>query len=277
MGLDGRFALDIGSVVHGIRPRGLMHVGGHLVMDLERLLGELGLTVIASRRLRGMKDAVSREGVLSDSAETKEASDWGEVWFASEKSARVEPSELFKNPGQYLGYPECCCRALQNDQPLASLYCSYMQSTPSRHWKLNRLAALFHEVILMPDFFPCSLGCQAALRFVEPFTELANAILAEDDLRSAKAAMRAPVTLIGNEIVFWPAWRLLDGKLYLHSGHAKKEHIAAVSSKLQPVAPDQCVLIMFEHLLAEGWGEGEEIVVLDAQDRESLRLQPVVR
>lgn len=277
LGLDTRFALDIGSVVSGIRPRGLMHVPSHQVAGTERLLGSLGLKLIASRPLFGRKDPSSREGVLTDQTTGNNAAAWAEIWFASRQSAAIDASELFENPGRHLGYPDCCCLAMQKEDPLASLYFAYLQSGATRHWKLNRLAALFHPTILMPDFFPCSLACRAALEFVEPFTDLADGILPEHEVQEAKAAMRAPITLISEEIIHWPAWRLESGSLYLQSSRAKKEHISAVSTKLEALEPGQCALVMFDHLLQEGWGHGDGFVHVESLGREAIRLQPSIR
>ena len=49
LGVERRFALDIGSVIYSVRPRGLIHVSADLQYGLEHLLNSFGLRIEASR------------------------------------------------------------------------------------------------------------------------------------------------------------------------------------------------------------------------------------
>jgi hypothetical protein len=249
LGVERRFALDIGSVIYGVRPRGLLHVSADLQYGLEHLLNSLGLRIEASRELCREHDSTSREGILNDYSSDPAAEKWCEVWYSNADAAPVDQATLFSNPGKFLGYPECCRRSLEGKDALARLYRRYLFEDSDRHWEINRLAALFHDAILMPDFFPCSMSCASARSYVIPFHDVALRVLSKREIEEAKKAMCAPITIIAGEIVQWRDWNSDNGRLRVKVGSAKKEAISRVSPYLPSSEPSTALLVGFKHLL----------------------------
>lgn len=251
LGIERRFALDIGSVIAGVRPRGLLHVSGVQQQGLERLLILSGLRVEASRKLYRGYDTTSREGILNERSFEATDETWCEVWYSSPKSMPIGHAELFGNPGKFLGYPQCCRRSLEGKDALSSLYQRYLFEDSDRHWEINRLAALFHNTILMPDFFPCSLTCASARNYIIPFHELAVDVFSKREFEEAKNAMRAPVTLIAGEIIQWLNWECNGEHLLVKASRAKKESISKVSSNLPRGDSSVALLVWFKHILVK--------------------------
>lgn len=249
LGIERRFALDIGSVIAGVRPRGLLHVSGGQQHGLERLLSSSGLRVEASRKLYRGHDSTSREGILNERCFEPTDEIWCEVWYSNPESAPIGYAELFGNPGKFLGYPECCRRSLEGKDALARLYQRYLFEDSDRYWELNRLAALFHNAILMPDFFPCSMTCASARSYIIPFHELAFDLLSKREIEEAKNAMRAPVTIIAGEIIQWLDWECDNERLRVKASSAQKESISRVSSNLQSGDSSTALLVWFKHIL----------------------------
>ena len=273
LGVERRFALDIGSVVLRIRPRGLLHVSTHLKQDLGVLLRSYGLRIEASRELYRRHDSTSREGVLSEySSDDLVAEKWSEVWYANPAAAVVGQTALFINPGKFLGYPKCCRRAMTGKDALARLYRRYLFEEADRYWELNRLAALFHDAILMPDFFPCSMGCASAQRYVVPFHQVASQVFSESELAEARNAMLAPMTIIAGEVVQWRHWRCVGDLLCVKSDGARKEALSRVSSFLPSRDESSAHLVSFKHLLAAGHEAVPCILRIEAEGYEMTEI-----
>jgi len=263
-GIEKRFAIDIGSVLAGARPKGLMHLPIEKVAPLEKLLCDLEMKKLAGRKLFRSFDPSSREGVLSESRSHGTVA-WYEIWFCrNDAQEPVSADELFRQTGEHLGYPKCCQSAMQTDNCLAALYHQYIHNDRNRFWELNRLAALFHPTILMPDFFPCSLACKNALNFVEKIQSAANVFLDPRELVAAQEAMKAPITIIGDSIVSWQSWTVSKGRMEVLASSARKENLADIANTLVPSEPSKAVLLSFGHLTETGVSsEIRQLVVLD--------------
>ena len=272
LGIERRFALDIGSVIAGIRPRGLLHVSGGQQHGLERLLISSGLRVETSRKLYRGHDSTSREGILNEHPCEPTAEIWCEVWYSNAEAAPIGQAALFGNPGKFLGYPECCRRSLAGKDALARLYQRYLFEGSERYWELNRLAALFHNAILMPDFFPCSMTCALARSYVIPFHELALDLLSKREVEGATKAMRAPVTIIAGEIIQWLDWECDNERLRVKASSAKKESISRVSSNLQSGDSSIALLVWFKHILDLREEALPRVLSIDLDDRDTIVL-----
>ena len=272
VGFERRFALDIGSVIGAIRPRGLMHLPVTQKDDLLRILRENGLRVEAERSLFRRADLASREGLLLESDRGEGSSAWCEVWYSRPDVPAADPVALFRDTGRFLGYPPCCRKALEGGGSLARLFQKYIFSDRNRYWEVNRLATIFHDVILMPDFFPCSLSCTAARDFVLPFHELAQELLDPADFDSTVGAMRAPLTLISGEIVQWREWRLDGESLIVSAASAKKEKLSKVASFPGSSGKPAAQLLSFRGALQSAPGSSPTKIVITVMSGEAVEL-----
>lgn len=246
-GIERRFAIDIGSVVAGVRPMGLLHCEYEKVQGVESVLHEFQLTKLAGRRLFRSQDRLSRESVLSVTPNSN-SDDWYEIWYGQKLPQGVSPEQLFSETGLFLGYPQCCRDAMNSDGCLATLYRRYLQEDRKRNWRINRLAALFHPTILMPDFFPCSLSCREAVSFASAIQSASGGFLGQEDVSSATQAMKAPLTVIGDAIFSWPAWSISDGRLEVRADSSLKESLKNVANALSGTDGNYAILLSFEHL-----------------------------
>jgi hypothetical protein len=272
-GVERRFALDIGSVIAAIRPRGLLHVSADLKHGLERLLKTYGLRIEAFRELYRQCDSASREGVLSECYRDDQGTEkWCEIWYANPEATTVDQEVLFSNPGKFLGYPECCRRAMNGEHALARLYKRYLFEDSDRHWELNRLAALFHNGILMPDFFPCSMSCELARKYVVAFHDVAAEVFSETELEKTVAAMRAPITIIKGDAVQWGEWSLNRERLCVKANGGKKESLAKVSSHLPINSAPSPLLVAFTHLMEGDDKRPPSTLAISAEKGETIEL-----
>lgn len=201
IGIEQRFALDIASVVVGIRPRGLLHINRTLRIGLVELLHRYRLAVGYERELGRTPDAQTREAILTDRAIHQEGAElWVELWYQRADYALPSGEFLLRDTGTYLSYPACCVASMRDKSSLESHYRSYISaSDPGRYWQLNRLSALFSKFILMPDFFPCHLACSHAHAFVEPFVALAADVWGPDTQAEMVRRAQQPILL-------WKDW-----------------------------------------------------------------------
>lgn len=250
-GIEKRFAIDIGSVVAGVRPVGLLHCEYEKVQGVESILHEFQLRMLAGRKLFRSQDGDSRESVLS-TAPSNNSDEWYEIWYGKKLPHNVCPEQLFSETGLFLGYPECCRNAMRGDGCLAALYRRYIQEDRQRNWRINRLAALFHPTILMPDFFPCSLSCSEAVSFASAIQSASSGFLSQKDIILATQAMKAPLTVIGDTIVSWPRWSISGGRLEVCVGNSLREDLRNVANSLSGINGDQAILLSFDHLVGAG-------------------------
>jgi hypothetical protein len=250
-GIEKRFAIDIGSVVAGIRSMGLLHCELEKVKAVEQILNDYQLKKLAGRKLFRLHDEASRESVLS-TTKVEKSDDWFEIWYGNQTLKSPSPEELFSETGRFLGYPECCQQAMRGEGCLAALYRRYFHEDRHRNWRLNRLAALFHPTILMPDFFPCSLSCTEATRFVTPIQTVSPEFLGQEDMIAATVAMKAPLTVIGEEIFSWRTWSIADGCLEVLAADSLKETIRKVAHSLSGTDGSYALLLDFEHFYGSG-------------------------
>jgi hypothetical protein len=248
LGIERRFALDIGSTIAGVRPRGLLHVSAHQHHGLELLLNSSGLRIDGYRELYRRHDSTSREGVLNEhSLDDPAAEKWCEIWYANQDAIPIDQAILFSDPGKFLGYPECCRSAMNGEDALARLYRRYLFEDSDRHWQLNRLAALFHDTLLMPDFFPCSLSCLLARQYVCSFQSVAATVFSPNEMKRTRAVMRAPITIVAGEAIQWRDWKYENGRLRVKIASARKENLARVASYLPKSDPSTVLLVGFKH------------------------------
>jgi len=230
IGVERRFALDIGSVIAGIRPRGLMHIPAQQKNSLEQILIQFGLKIEAHRTLFRKNDSSSREGILLDSCDEDSATEWCEIWYTNPTATRVNSESLFLNTGEFLGYPACCRGSMTHENALDKLFNKYIFTDKNRFWEVNRLATIFHHTILMPDFFPCSLSCEAGRDFVRPFQKMSYEIFQKEEVDLAIESMKSALIIIENSIVCWSKWNAKSNGIHVAIEDAKKESLKNVSS-----------------------------------------------
>lgn len=248
IGIERRFAVDIGSVISGIRPRGLMHIPVLQKHSLEQLLTQFGLIIEAQRALYRQSDSTSREGILLESCCGDSVTEWWEIWYSHPTAARVNAEKLFLNTGEFLGYPRCCRSSMLHDNALDKLYYQYIFKDNKRFWELNRLATLFHHTILMPDFFPCSLSCEAGRAFVYPFQKISYEIFQQAEVDLAIASMKSALTVVETSLISWNKWKVRSDGVHVAIDDAKKESLQKVSSLCHSQSSKTPSILSFTHL-----------------------------
>lgn len=250
LGLHRRFAVDVISVIRGVRRTGLLHVPVVAESDLCYSLKGIGLKVIARRGLTRSDDPNSREAVLKDCRESEEAN-FAEVWYAQCDNNLPLPSDLFANPGRYLGYPSCCVAEWERLQSQRDFYSRYLFETSSGLWEVNRLSAVFEGGLVFPDFYPCSLECQAARSFVAPILEAVRDTLDRDWVDQTIKWMRAPVVIHGGELYGFPNWSLSGVDLELHTHDAVRLPLSKLGRFNRP-KDDPTRLVPFRYFAGAG-------------------------
>jgi len=253
VGMDERFAIDIGSVRAGHRTLGLLHVEAAAAAQVRDGLRILGLAVVATRFLTRENDPSSRESLLKLPSEVKHDGafaphEWAEIWFGREGIAVPGADALFGDPGRFLGYPSCCVSAFGRIAGLSAHYRRYLFDARPRHWELNRLTALFGRSLLMPDFFPCELSCDAALRFCRSLLGVAEEVLGPACLSDWMCVAQQPIVVIGGSVCTFSRWRLTGDSLQVSAGSGAKVPLDAVSAGLLGHMPDRPWLVPFNHL-----------------------------
>lgn len=233
--LDEGLWIDLASVSEGLRDFGLLHAPLSSSTRIDSVLEGCRMTRIHSRRLRRSQDSASQDGVLAStesSAEPRE-DDWIEIWFARSTRVSVGSVWLETHTGAALGYPDCCVAQHQQRRPLAEYYSDSVFSQEPRCWEINRLAALFTRVRVIPDFLPCKLSCESARAIGARGLSLACTLFGEARAAEWMRVLQAPLTVWEGSLVRWPNWRL-DGAV-LHV-----ETRGVVSRKLSSIAQMNC-------------------------------------
>jgi len=212
IGIEERFALDIASVVVGIRPRGLLHISKELRTGLVELFHRYGLAVGYERELARNPDRLTRESILTDRTMHQDGAElWVELWYQKANQRLSSGEFLLRDSGMHLSYPTCCVESMRDKSSLGSHYSSYIfASDPSRYWQLNRLSALFSKIILMPDFFPCHLACSHAHNFVEPFVSLAANVWGPDTHSELVRRAQQPIILWKDLVMTFEHFSVVD-------------------------------------------------------------------
>jgi hypothetical protein len=100
----------------------------------------------------------------------------GQTAEAVQTALECENGEVsFRDFGRLYGYPECCVEAYADIQEGADWIEAYLRRSPPHvpgQVAGNRLAVLFDGSTLLPDYFPCSLGCAATAELGEQYSRL---------------------------------------------------------------------------------------------------------
>jgi hypothetical protein len=202
-GISPRAALDLLSVSAGCRTRALIQVPLAHESLISRCVSMLGLRVDATRRLQGTKDDLTGDVLLSPIMNPASAGDsqWAEFWIAAASAERADASDLFTDPGRFLGYPTCCTEAYASAAGIAPLYRKYLTQAVCGWPEINRLAAFFISILPIPDYFPCSLECLAARDHIRPLLTFARRIMPAEAFAASWRTMKAPMVLYGDELL----------------------------------------------------------------------------
>lgn len=242
IGLEPKIAVDISSIIVDLRPKALIHLPAALQNKLERYLNHIGLKIINSRLLYKKKDKNSRESFLY-SEKMDGVEEWVEIWIS--KSIGISEYE-FDNPGKYLSYPECCIKFYEKSRSMSEHYKNYLLSKIPRFWQLNRMITIFSNLILMPDFFPCSLSCRNALKFVEPYIELSKYILEDSLYHKTIDLMKCPIVIWQDNLILFEERRIENNKLTVHTKFAKSVKIKDILN--EDIFFKQPYIINFTHI-----------------------------
>ena len=235
-GVHRRFAVDVMSVVRGIRRVGLLHVPLDAETVVRSSLAPLDLVVFDRRELVRFDDPHSREGVLRE-CRPGEMVNYVELWFSRDSDRTPTTREHFINPGRHLGYPDCCVAEWERLQSQSEFYSRYLFGTHDGFWELNRLSTVFQGGLLFPDFYPCSLQCASARDYVAPFLSLAGEVLDSHWVDETLTWMKAALVIRGTILYAFPQWTMSDSELLLHVHQATRIPLHSVGTFDVPCDP----------------------------------------
>lgn len=249
MGIDRRFAVDLASVIVGARRCALMHVPAGIVDAIRELACEYSLFSIAAKRLRRIPDSRSREGLLFDleSQSASSGEEWAELWFGLTPSGLAESKRQFD--AKDLGYPECCIDDYSSCSSLSGHYQKYLRCSERGHWEINRLSAVCCDGFIMPDFFPCSLACEAAVDYSRRFFEVATQTIDPLTIARWRSVMRGVYAVAEGSLICWPNWHVTDRVLHLENAGAMSASLTAVAHGIEETMPREVVILPMHHFL----------------------------
>ena len=269
IGIEKRFALDVGSVVSGLRARGLLHVPCEQVENLRQLISACGLVIEAERELQRVKDPETREGILVERQRRASCSDqwWNEIWFRSATSAAIPADVLWRETGSILGYPNCCTRFMEGQRSLSQHYNRYcFDPGGGRHWIINRLSSLFSQNLIMLELFPCSLSCDHARDFAKPFVNLARDIFQADIFEAARKCAMRPYVRLRDHLVAFDEWECFPEMIRVNLDTATKVPLSDLG--IHNYRKDiEIEILAFAHL-QEATGVPNGIIRLQLQPQE---------
>lgn len=228
VGIPRRFAVDVCSVVRGVRRMGLIHAPLETGAKLRAILNQADLAVFAQRMLLRCDDPNSREGILRE-CRAGEGPNFIELWYARPDAGSLPASDtLFANPGLHLGYPPCCVAEWERGKSQRNLYRRYIFDTVAGHWEINRLVTVFQGGLLIPDFFPCSMDCEQARAFVAPILAAAQIALDRAWVLETIRWMQAPLVCHSGSLYAFPNWTLAESRLELRIADGVKVPLSAI-------------------------------------------------
>lgn len=245
LGVESRLLLDVAIVRDGVRPFGLWHCRPEAVPLLESLCRYWGLEFRLAKTLWSSPDAHSRENVLHDRPLNRSALETREVWFGRPDELDAEQEA---DIGLRLGYPPCCVRRYVDKPALNQYFADYLNAPHPGFWEINRIAWLFSPYVLMLDYFPCALGCEASRRLGEKTIEVARRTLDGDYLQAAESAQKAPPLVLDGQLLWNPSWRVQDNQLEIDLTVSKSVSLSEVFAFPLGSVPSQ--LVPFAHLPA---------------------------
>jgi hypothetical protein len=248
--LNPRILYDIFTILFGVRKIGLIHLPIGKYNFIQKQLIDFNLFEVAIRYLIISEDEGSRENLLRDTDNNDNATHI-ELWFSREESIEVNP---FKNPGKTLSYPDCCVKSYESNLGLSNFYNKYLFSNEPRYYTLNRLVVLFNEDLLMPDYFPCSLSCQASRLFIENANSIVLDKFPKEIISKVVKIMKVPLLLWGDDLIYVPDWEVKSNNLYLQiNNNIKSQKIKNIfklhENNTKLLNTDEPKLLKFNHLL----------------------------
>lgn len=100
----------------------------------------------------------------------------GRTAEAVQKAIECEDAEVsFREFGSLYGYPPCCIETYAEIQGGEDWIASYLRRSPLHlpgRAAGNRLAVLFDGSTLIPDYFPCTIGCAPTAKLGEQYSAL---------------------------------------------------------------------------------------------------------
>lgn len=116
--------------------------------------------------------------------------------------------ELF---GQLYQYPACCIESYSKMKSDSDWIYNYLVHSPidiSGYYQCNRLAVLFDESVLLPEFFPCHIACKETKKLGIQYEEILRFAGWNERLRKIQQSLKAPI-LIRHGILF----QLVDSQI----------------------------------------------------------------
>ena len=232
IGLDQRFALDLASVALGVRRCALLHVPAAIAADASALAREIGLVEVAAKRL------VRRSGEA-----------WTEPWFEQSFTGPSSSTEL--RDERALGYPLCCVQAYRGSSSIAAHYQRYLRCQERGRWEINRLSAVFCDGFFMPDFFPCSLSCSAAVTFAKGFFEVADQTIDSKTVARWRSVMQGVYGMFGGRLYCWPDWQPEVGALRVENATALSISTVEIAEGITNGLDSEVLLLPMHHFLTD--------------------------
>lgn len=104
----------------------------------------------------------------------------------------------FKQFGRLYGYPSCCIEGYSNIENGEDWIVNYLKQSPINipgYYQCNRLAVLFDENTLLPEFFPCHIACKQTRELGKQYEELLRNAGWEQRLQKIRKSLKSPILI----------------------------------------------------------------------------------
>lgn len=212
LGLEWRHLFELASVIEGVRKRARVVVAAdQLELLRQALLGiglHAGVPTVANRIVRTCGDDRFCERVPLGRVAPPDATVSIIVATDAREAAEGQRIDDFGDSaenGRMLGYPACCIagygRIEKGAEWTSVLAAAGVSGSGQLPATCNCLAGLFERTTLHPDYFPCRIGCDAALRFNEGIIEAGRRAGLEEEADAGLRTMRGPMALLQGAVV----------------------------------------------------------------------------
>ncbi len=128
-----------------------------------------------------------------------------------QKAQALESSDVsFRAFGKLYEFPPCCIEAYADIEGGEEWITAYLRRSPiavSGYSHGNRLAVLFDAATLIPDFFPCRIGCEATRELGKQYAQLLKEAGWDHLLATVERSLSSPILVRRGTLLQLPASR----------------------------------------------------------------------
>lgn len=204
--------LDLVAVVEGLKPIARLLVRPSNVNSLRAIAIRLqlipcGTGIFAQRRCAVLG------GTLVDLVDRPSSYDADSVVYVVRRGEEKVAQELLtlergiaddEQIGLALGYPPCCAATYQATIAEGNWLRCMLEATPTSDAPFaacNRLARLFGDWAVLPDYYPCSFACRASRQLAERLCSAAEQHGLREELHQAWQELCRPMRVTDREVL----------------------------------------------------------------------------